>query len=59
MRRATIAASSPTPISSDDFRFRRKWTPRKYSPGAAVDSPSTCRGKPRSSNAPAPATQEA
>ena len=27
--RATIAASSPTPMSSDDLRFRRKWTPTK------------------------------
>ena len=26
---ATMAASSPTPMRSDDFRLRRKWTPTK------------------------------
>ena len=29
MARATIAASSPTPIKSDDFRLRSQWTPTK------------------------------
>ncbi len=27
--RATMAASSPTPINSEDLRLRRKWTPTK------------------------------
>src|SRR5215218_295567 len=29
MRCATIAASSPTPMSREDLRLRRKWTPTK------------------------------
>ncbi len=36
MAPATSAASSPTPISSDDLRLRRKCTPVKYRPSAAV-----------------------
>ena len=36
MLSATIAASSRTPISSDDLRLRRKCTPTKKRPGAAV-----------------------
>ena len=38
--RATIAASSPTPKSSEDLRLRRKCTPTKYRPGAARLAPS-------------------
>src|SRR5437016_185076 len=33
---ATIAASSPTPIRSDDLRLRRKCTPTKYKPCTIV-----------------------
>src|SRR6266581_1101009 len=34
--RAMMVASSPTPMSRDDFRFRRKWMPAKYNPGMTV-----------------------
>ena len=49
--RATIAASSPTPISSEDFRLRKKWTPTKYSPGTTVLAPSWVSGNPQVSKA--------
>ena len=57
--RATISASSPTPRKSDDFRFRRKWTPTKWRPGTAVLSPSSWSGKPSSSNASGQGSHEA
>ena len=48
---ATIAASSPTPISSEDFRLRKKGTPTKYSPGITVLAPSCVSGNPQVSKA--------
>src|ERR671931_696700 len=57
--RATIAASSPTPSSSDDLRLRRKWTPTKYRPSTTVLAPSNWIGKPSSSNARGQRTQAA
>jgi hypothetical protein len=48
---ATIAASSPTPISSEDFRLRMKWTPTKYSPATMVLAPSRLSGNPHVSKA--------
>jgi hypothetical protein len=49
---ASIAASSPTPIMSDERLVRRKCVPRKNSPGAETDSPSRWIGNPVASNAP-------
>jgi Luciferase-like monooxygenase len=48
---ATVAASSPTPISNEDFRFRMKWTPTNYSPGTTVLAPSWASGNPQVSKA--------
>src|SRR6516164_9469342 len=49
--RATIAASSPTPNSSEDLRVRRKWTPQKYRPGTTVLLASWVSGNPAGSKA--------
>ena len=48
---AVIWPAGTTPISSEDFRFRRKCTPTKKSPGQTALSHSTWTGKPSSSKA--------
>jgi hypothetical protein len=48
---ATMAASSPTPNSTEDLRLRRKWTPQKNRPGTTMLAPSSVSGKPMASKA--------